>query len=101
MIEQLIDRSLNGKKEIVELTSELISSAVDQKVVEQSQLEAELGNTVEFIEDISIDVPNAYEFMGYLIQASKFDTTSIDRLLAKIPKSDSITQPSDKIKKYI
>ncbi|EIM21897.1 hypothetical protein WALSEDRAFT_32440 [Wallemia mellicola CBS 633.66] len=101
LIEQLIDRSLNGKKETVDITSELITAAVEQELVAQTQLETELVNILEFIEDISIDVPNAYEYSASLIKASKFDSNGIDRLLAKIPKSDSITQPSDKVKKYL
>lgn len=97
LIEQLIDRSLNGKKETVELTAELIAAAVDDKLVEQTQLESEIGNMMEFIEDIAIDVPNAYEFMGCLIKASKFDEKTTDRVLGKSGSDGA----SEKLKKYI
>ena len=103
LIESVIDKAMNGKKETVDLTSDLISKAREQSLITQEQLEAEFGNIIEFIEDISIDVPNAYKFMGQLMsqKASKLDNESIDRLLSKIPKSEAIQQPKDKIQSYI
>lgn len=97
LVDRLIGRAIDSKEDGVKLVADLFAR-VAGTTCSPASFEAGFAGTVEFLDDIAIDIPQAYPFMARLLQGSKLPQSSVEDLAAKIyADGDSGVQPKDKL----
>ncbi|KDQ20084.1 hypothetical protein BOTBODRAFT_27505 [Botryobasidium botryosum FD-172 SS1] len=97
LVDKLTSKAFDSKEDDVKLVARLFAQAAD-KSCSASAFEKGLFSTMEFVEDISIDVPQAYSFMARLLHGAKLPRETVETLASKInTDSDPSEPPRDKL----
>uniref|UniRef100_D8Q9Y9 MI domain-containing protein n=2 Tax=Schizophyllum commune (strain H4-8 / FGSC 9210) TaxID=578458 RepID=D8Q9Y9_SCHCM len=90
LIDKLVTQAMDRKEADVKLVGDLFTHALGKKLVSTEALEEGIAPTMEFIEDIAIDVPKAWDFMATLVKAACFDEETRTRLANKSSNADKM-----------
>ncbi|KAL1695924.1 armadillo-type protein [Schizophyllum commune] len=90
LIDKLVTQAMDRKEADVKLVGDLFTHALGKKLVSTEALEEGIAPTMEFIEDIAIDVPKAWDFMATLMKAACFDEETRTRLANKSSRADKM-----------
>jgi len=101
LVDKLVDSAINSKEDDVKLVVQLFQR-VAGKSCSIPVFETAFGTAIEFLDDMAIDIPQAYSFMARLVQAAGLSRESVEVLAGKIYcEGDSMLTPKDKfIKAY-
>lgn len=99
LVDKLVSKAFDGKEDDVKLVARLFTQA-SEKSCSPSSFERGILPTLEFVDDISIDVPQAYSFIARLLHGAKLSQDAVEALASKInTDSDPIVPPRDKLLK--
>ncbi|KAJ3415262.1 hypothetical protein HDV05_005272 [Chytridiales sp. JEL 0842] len=103
VLSSLLMAAFDKKTGEVEKTADLIVSLVNSKVISQEDVKKCILQTVGELEDIAIDIPGVFDFMGIilgrlcLIEDSIFTLSSLTEVLAPLMESRSRIPPTPKV----
>ncbi|KAG8901878.1 hypothetical protein FRB99_005018, partial [Tulasnella sp. 403] len=99
LVDRLAARAIESKEDDVKVVAELFSRVAD-KACPLSALESGLADHIANLDDISIDVPQAYTFMARLLRGSKLPQATVEGLADKISvEGEPFVHPRDKLLK--
>ncbi|TRM69078.1 armadillo-type protein [Schizophyllum amplum] len=90
LVDKLVGQALESKEADVKLVADLFAHALSKDLVSHDALEEGMAPTMEFLEDIAIDVPKAWDFMALLVKAASFDEERRTRLVEKSSGADKL-----------
>lgn len=97
LVDKLIGRALESTEDDIKLVADLFASVAGTSCSPAS-FEVGFAGTIEFLDDIAIDVPQTYPFMARLLRGSKLPQSSVEELAAKIyVDGDPVVRPKDKL----
>jgi translation initiation factor 4G len=95
-VNKVVEAVLNRKEEDVKMVGELFSSARSSGLLDDDSVEKGVKDHVEFLDDISIDVPNAYGFMATLLVSAGLSVDKIESLAATI-QGEGVKPPKERL----
>ncbi|KAG8900752.1 hypothetical protein FRC00_011372 [Tulasnella sp. 408] len=97
LIDKLASKALELKESDVKLVADLFERAAS-KGCPPSAFEDGLSGIIEFLDDMLIDVPQAYSFMARLLRGARLPQETVDSLGDKIfVDGDPLVKPKDKL----
>lgn len=99
-VDKLVGKAMDSKEADVKVVAELFSRAADSGACPASAFESGIAGTIEFLDDMAIDIPQAYPLMARLLRGSKLPQESVEALADKIfVDGDPVQKPKDKLLK--
>lgn len=95
-LSSIADVALNKHEDEVRLVGELLASSRKEGLLVDEMVEQGFKDQVEFLDDVSIDVPNAYSYMAILLVQSGLPREKIDTL-AKTIQGEGLKPPSERL----
>lgn len=95
-IDKITETVLNRKEEDVRLVGQLFSKARQSTLLTDEMAQLGFKAHMEFLDDISIDVPSAYTFMAILLVASDLPTDKIEALADTI-QGEGLKPPKERL----
>lgn len=96
LIDAIVTRALDAKEDDVRLATDVFAKA--SKVTAQEAFEDGFASTVEFLEDIAIDVPQVYPRLAKMMKGAGLGRAAVERLAQKIAvDGDPVKHPRDKL----
>ncbi|KAK0486264.1 armadillo-type protein [Armillaria novae-zelandiae] len=83
LVDKLISFAVESKEADAQLVSDLFSRASTKNLCTIADLESGFGGVLEFLEDIAIDAPMAFELMATMMKGPAFDDKQRTRLASK------------------
>jgi translation initiation factor 4G len=97
LVDKLVSK-IDAKESDVALIEELFVRMVDAGTCDEKTLERGFASTMELLDDISVDVPTAYNVMARLLIATKLSYGAVARLADSIAcGGDPPIPPSDQL----
>ena len=98
LVDKLVSRAFEGKEADIRMVAELFSRVANGKTCGPVAFEQGLMGTIEFIDDIAIDVPLAYTFASILLKGSGLSQEAVEGLADKINvEGEPMIAPRDKL----
>ncbi|OZJ06488.1 hypothetical protein BZG36_00497 [Bifiguratus adelaidae] len=97
MIKTLVTQAIEKKSDDVTLAAEALRTLNKEFSIESSTYKQALSDLVADIDDISIDVPSAYQYAGRLLDASDLSFDDLVELEAPLLESTMLVPPSTKL----
>ncbi len=99
LVDKMVTKALDGKEGDVKLAADLFAQ-VAGKCCSPDSFEAGFSGLMEFLDDMAVDVPQAYPFMARLLHASKLPRETVEVLAGKIlADGEPLVTPKDKLLK--
>ncbi|KAG8910325.1 hypothetical protein FRC00_008399, partial [Tulasnella sp. 408] len=99
LVDKLASKALELKESDVKLVADLFERAAS-KGCPPSAFEDGLAGIIEFLDDMVIDVPQAYSFMARLLRGARLPQETVESLGDKIfVDGDPLVKPKDKLLK--
>ncbi|KAG8897598.1 hypothetical protein FRC00_004038 [Tulasnella sp. 408] len=99
LVDKLASKALELKESDVKLVADLFERAAS-KGCPPSAFEDGLSEVIEFLDDMVIDVPQAYSFMARLLRGARLPQEAVESLGDKIfVDGDPLVKPKDKLLK--
>lgn len=95
-INKIVEVVLNRKEDEVKLVGKLFEKAHQSGLLDDTMVETGLKDHVEYLDDISIDVPSAYSFMAILLVSSGLSKDKIESLASTI-QGEGLKPPKDRL----
>lgn len=95
-VNKIVEVVLNRKEDEVKLVGKLFENAYQSGLLDDTMVEKGLKDHVEYLDDISIDVPNAYSFMAILLVSSGLAKDRIESLASTI-QGEGLKPPKDRL----
>ncbi|KAH8832532.1 ARM repeat-containing protein [Flagelloscypha sp. PMI_526] len=83
LVDQLTSHAIESKTADAELVAELFGRAINKKLVSLSAFETAFSSLAEFLEDIAIDAPKAFELMAIVMSGVCLDRDAAGRVSSK------------------
>jgi len=83
LVETLVNRAVESKMADAELVASFFERAMSKNLATPDDLEKGLLPTAEFIEDIAIDAPLAYQLFAKMVKGAKLSEEAHSRIAAK------------------
>ncbi|KZT58709.1 ARM repeat-containing protein [Calocera cornea HHB12733] len=104
--EQLIDKfvsdALNKKDADIANVADVFSRCASAGTVSPESFKKGLSGSIEFLDDIAVDVPQAYAFMAKLLKGTQLSQSDLEELAGKISVEGSpLVAPKDKLLKEV
>ncbi|KAG8958924.1 hypothetical protein FRC03_008693, partial [Tulasnella sp. 419] len=100
LVDKLVSRVLEGKEPDVKLVAELFSRVSTKSGCSSEAFEKGLSGTIEFLDDISIDVPHAYTSVAKLLKGTSLGNNGVESLASRIiAEGDPKVKLKDKLLK--
>jgi len=100
LVNKFVSDVINMKEADVVVIADLFTQSVAAGNVSTDALKKGLSETVEFLDDIAVDVPQAYPFMAKLMKGATLSKEDVEELGAKISTDgDPVVSPKDKLLK--
>jgi len=90
LIDKLVSTALDRKQADAELVADLFRRASEKELCNTAAFEDGLGQNVEMLSDIAIDVPKAFDLMAIMIKGTSLDEEQRSRLCEKSEDSDKL-----------
>jgi len=87
LIETLFHKAIDAKESETQLVIELFGCAASKGLATESQFEKGFECNMEFLEDISVDVPQVYTTVAKLMHAAKLSESVVERCVYKLCSS--------------
>jgi hypothetical protein len=84
LVDKLLSAALKGGETIVVLAEKLLAAAYEQEVCSSVVFERGFQPKVEMAEDMSIDVPETYEWLGRLMYAAGMNRSQAEEMAGMI-----------------
>jgi translation initiation factor 4G len=105
LVNELVTKALESKEDDVKLVSDVFSRVAESSTCSASSFEEGFAPSLEFLDDVAIDSPQAYAFTARLLRASGLSRKAIDLLAGKInadgnpsvPPRDRLLQQYDQL----
>ncbi|KAL1918217.1 uncharacterized protein VTP21DRAFT_3483 [Calcarisporiella thermophila] len=97
LLTSLVNSAVERKKEDVELTCKVLRQALSSDAVALDSVHKALAGLVEMIDDLSIDVPAAYSYVGQFLVASQVDLNKLTEMMQPLLSLDGIVPPAAKL----
>lgn len=95
-INKIVEVVLNRKEDEVKLVGKLFEKAHQSGLLDDTMVESGLKDHIEYLDDISIDVPSAYTFMAILLVSSGLNKEKIESLASTI-QGEGLKPPKDRL----
>lgn len=95
-LSSIADVVLNKHEDEVRLVGELLASSRKEGLLVDEMVEQGFKDQIEFLDDVAIDVPNAYSYMAILLAQSGLPREKVEAL-AKTIQGEGIKPPSEKL----
>ncbi len=79
-IKKMVDEALQKKEAEVKLLGELLDASAEANILTTEMIESAFKDTVDFLEDLSIDVPNAFKYVAHLLVQSGLSREKIEAM---------------------
>jgi translation initiation factor 4G len=83
LIDKLVGTAVESKTADAELVASVFERASSKRLSEASAFEEGLAAIAEFLEDIAIDAPHAYQLFATMVKGAKLDADAHSRIAAK------------------
>jgi len=102
LIDKFVGEAFQKKDADVTLVAEIFSRVAASGTVSSASFKKGLEPTVEFLDDVAVDVPQAYTFMAKLMKGAALSQGDIEELAGKINvEGDPLVAPKDKLLKEV
>jgi translation initiation factor 4G len=100
LVDKLVSK-IDAKEPDVSFVEKLFARVVDRGACDEETFERGFASTMEFLDDISVDVPTAYAVMARLLVAAKLSHGAVRRLADSITyEGDPLVPPSENLWKH-
>ena len=83
LVDKLTSETIERKTSDAELVASVFERASTKRLSSASALEEGLSGIAEFLEDIAIDAPHAYQLFALMVKGAKLDADAHSRIAAK------------------
>ncbi|CAE6458874.1 unnamed protein product [Rhizoctonia solani] len=83
-VDKLVNASMDGGDKVVVLTEKVFSAARSRSVISPECFERGMLPTIEMADDLSIDVPKAYEWLARVMYAAGMDKVKTEEMADRI-----------------
>jgi hypothetical protein len=94
VVNAFINQTIERKEDDVKRVADLFTKIIDNEIISQSVFNASFAEFMEMVDDISIDVPQAYKYTAQLMVGAKIDLATLAPMLKPLIDLSPITSPA-------
>ncbi|ORX91369.1 hypothetical protein K493DRAFT_339395 [Basidiobolus meristosporus CBS 931.73] len=97
VVTEFFFEAFDKKPDQVKQTSNLLNTLATEHIIEKNAFVDSVVAVASELEDISIDVPQAFEYMGIMMEGARIELADLPRVLEPLTKSSALNPPASKV----